>query len=212
MLQGDSVGAGFASRCCYAEFVLQGDEGSRELAMQLGNLAFRMGLSEQAWRNNDPEAHDCAGFLKYTGLGCAKNLEQAVRHFEIGAEMNNPDALCKLGYVCHHRQHFNNSKNTIPTAFELFRRSASLGHPVGQRNLGNMHEFGQGTPVNKAEALVWYRKAAAQDNIDAMCDLARLCRQGYEPGGHVVSMAWLQKAASRGSRDAIAELRIFENR
>lgn len=50
----------------------------------------------------------------------------------------------------------------------LLKRAADLGHVHAQFKIGQFHEQGIGGPVDQAEALRWYKKAAAQGDVFAI--------------------------------------------
>jgi TPR repeat protein len=52
-------------------------------------------------------------------------------------------------------------------ALSLISRAAEQGNPETQFNLGAMYRAGKGVAQSDAEAVRWYRKAAAQGNNDA---------------------------------------------
>ena len=49
----------------------------------------------------------------------------------------------------------------------IWRQLASEGDVAAQYQLGRAHEYGLGVIADDAEALVWYHKAAASQNINA---------------------------------------------
>lgn len=54
----------------------------------------------------------------------------------------------------------------VTAAIEL-RKLAEKGDPIAQTNYGNMYADGIGVPQNYAEAIRWFRKAAAQGHAQA---------------------------------------------
>lgn len=54
------------------------------------------------------------------------------------------------------------SKGDYVTAARLWRSAAERGDPSAQYSLGVMYDKGQGVPQDRNEALIWYRKSAAQ--------------------------------------------------
>ncbi len=60
-------------------------------------------------------------------------------------------------------------------SYHLRRQAAAQGFAVAQANLGNMYNDGRGgLPKDDAQAVAWYRKAAAQRNDIAIKSLVRL--------------------------------------
>ena len=60
------------------------------------------------------------------------------------------------------------------TTLRLFQPLAERGDAAAQYGLGVMYRNGKGVTQNKAEALRWYRKAAAKGQANAEAALERL--------------------------------------
>lgn len=56
-------------------------------------------------------------------------------------------------------------------AAPLIRQAADGGHAQAQYTLGTLYSFGDGVPQSKAEARLWFEKAAAQDHAGALYNL-----------------------------------------
>ncbi len=65
------------------------------------------------------------------------------------------------------------SQNSIET-LERARKAAEQGHAEAQYNLGGFYVFGDGVKQDYAEAVKWYRKAAAQGDAQAISVLKKL--------------------------------------
>ncbi|MFZ5704245.1 MAG: SPOR domain-containing protein [Pseudomonadota bacterium] len=76
-----------------------------------------------------------------------------------------------------------------------WRGPAEAGEPDAQFNLGQAYKLGRGVPVDQAQALSWYRKAAASGHEQAQALLGLMLFQG---GQREEAMTWLRKAADRG--------------
>ena len=64
-------------------------------------------------------------------------------------------------------------------AVELYREAADAGHAGAQWALGDILFHGRnGTPEDIQEAIIWFEKAAAQDQMDATLLLGLLMRKG----------------------------------
>ncbi|KAF9168685.1 hypothetical protein DFQ26_002585 [Actinomortierella ambigua] len=59
-------------------------------------------------------------------------------------------------------------------AIALYREGAANGYAVAQYNLGRMYEKGRGVPMDRNQAMEWYRKAAEQDHEFSVDRLAFL--------------------------------------
>jgi TPR repeat protein len=100
-----------------------------------------------------------------------------------------------------------------PTAFQQTKTRAEQGDAAAQASLGFMYEMGIEVPVDGAEAVKWYRKAAEQGNSRAKCNLDQIAAHGFmfEPGKHVPAngaeaVHWCKKAAEQG--DARAQFNL----
>jgi hypothetical protein len=62
-----------------------------------------------------------------------------------------------------------------------------------------MYYNGEGTPVNKAEAFKWYKKAAEQGEANAQNNLAFMYNKGEgTPVNKAEALKWYNKAAEQG--------------
>ncbi len=77
-------------------------------------------------------------------------------------------------------------------------------------NTGNSHFFGEGIPVDKEAAFMWYAEAASMGHPAAQCNVGSMYRfgQGVEKNT-ALAEEWLMKAVAQGYRPArksLAEL------
>jgi hypothetical protein len=69
--------------------------------------------------------------------------------------------------------------------------------------LGDRYYTGQGVRQNYAQAMDWYRKAAAQGNADAQLDIGGMYQRAVGvPQDYRQALLWFQKAADQGSSRA----------
>jgi hypothetical protein len=66
------------------------------------------------------------------------------------------------------------NKQDYAAAFRIWQPLAEQGNAYAQTDLGVLYENGLGVPQNNAEAIKWYRKAAAQGNVNAQSNLNAL--------------------------------------
>ena len=57
-------------------------------------------------------------------------------------------------------------------SFNWIKKAAELGDPVAQNNLGYMYDNGLGTVENKKLAYRWFKKAAEQNQVNALTTIA----------------------------------------
>lgn len=83
-------------------------------------------------------------------------------------------------------------------ALSELKPEAEAGNALAQVQVAGIYQYGLVSAANFAEALKWYRKAAAQDNADAMLGLGIMYSlgQGVEKDP-VQSFKWLTLAAGR---------------
>jgi hypothetical protein len=85
-------------------------------------------------------------------------------------------------------------------AAKLFLRAAEQGHPRAQLQIGYQYEYGEGVPVNVAEAVKWYRRAADQGDVAAQSNLGSMYEDGKGvPEDWIEAAKWYRKAAERDS-------------
>ena len=73
---------------------------------------------------------------------------------------------------------------------------AEAGDPNAQLSLGWMYRFGDGVPVDYAEAVKWFRKAADQGHAMAQNNLGAMYRFGYGvQKDYAEAYAWYNLAA-----------------
>lgn len=96
---------------------------------------------------------------------------------------------------------------TQPTSaqIELIAFRAELGDAAAQTSLGDLHYYGRGVSQNNAEALRWYRLAAAQGHARAQANLGF----AYEVGHGVArdraqAASWYRRALATDPDDTVA--------
>ncbi|KAL0246940.1 hypothetical protein GEMRC1_008146 [Eukaryota sp. GEM-RC1] len=94
-----------------------------------------------------------------------KNYSAAFALFQESANMNNVEAIFKLGN-CYYLG-LGVAKN-LNLAAEYFKNAAELGHVFGMVNVGYCYYWGEGLLENKKEAFDWFKKAADLNNSEAM--------------------------------------------
>jgi len=83
---------------------------------------------------------------------------------------------------------------TAKRLYELQLEQAEKGDPQAQYYLGEMHEYGLGTPENEAAALDWYRRAASQKHLLAARKVRELTAAKAQPKTPVPAPAPVESA------------------
>jgi TPR repeat protein len=80
---------------------------------------------------------------------------------------------------------------------------ANKGDAWAQNRLGFFYQNGRGVARNSAQALEWYRKAAAQGNTSAQNNLGTMYARGQGvKADHYLAVSWFRKAAAKGNAPA----------
>ncbi|MCX6872834.1 MAG: tetratricopeptide repeat protein [Verrucomicrobia bacterium] len=96
---------------------------------------------------------------------------------------------------------------TPPSEFDEAKAKAETGDASAQNNLGVYYIHGRGVAKDEANAVEWFRKAAAQGQAEAQCNLG-IC---YDKGCGVAKDAseaakWLRKSADQDNAEAQCQL------
>ncbi len=88
-------------------------------------------------------------------------------------------------------------------AFAWFRLAASRGHARAMHFLGQYHENGWETPVNRTAAFAWYRRSAEGGDFRGQCSHASVLA---EQGRLDEALHWLRVAATTATPEFLARL------
>jgi hypothetical protein len=87
-------------------------------------------------------------------------------------------------------------RGDTPKAIEIWRPDADGGDVAMQLLIGSIYDYGQGVPQDDAEAIKWYRKAAAQGSAKGKFMIGAVYARSTQIPDNVKGLAWL-KAAQR---------------
>jgi uncharacterized protein len=92
-------------------------------------------------------------------------------------------------------------------AVQILTPLATTGNPVAQYKLGMLYYLGQGVPEDEKQAIILWKKAAAQGSIDAMYQLGSAFLFGSQaakivPDPDREAATWYFQAASAGHAEA----------
>jgi TPR repeat protein len=94
-------------------------------------------------------------------------------------------------------------QSAAASEFDEMKALADKGDAYAQNNLGVIYDNGRGVPENDAEAVKWFRKAAAQGAVDAQYNLGVMYDNGRGvPENDAEAVKWFRKAAAQGRADA----------
>lgn len=112
-------------------------------------------LQKAAETGSDLARHQLA-VAKLNGLGCPKDVDAAIREFNLCK--SNPHCAYLLADLL--QKGADGIKKNDNTALELLLYAAKRGHIQAQSDLGDCYYEGKGTRVDYAQAILWYQKAA----------------------------------------------------
>jgi hypothetical protein len=192
--------AGARSAALYAE-------GVRILRAARDPAALQDGFQKliAAANDNHADAANEVGRCLLNGLAVEKNLNDAVKWFQVASDRGSLRGTTNLG-LCY-QQGWGLQQNQAQ-AVALYTKSAKAGEPFGMLQLGCCYGSGIGVPQDQAVALEWFKRAADAGNTTAMQNLAVYNRNGF--GGlradEATAKAWTRKAAELGDASAKLEL------
>jgi len=95
-------------------------------------------------------------------------------------------------------------KRDYKKAVELLKMAAAKKHPAAEYDLAVSYELGKGgLPKDPAAALIWYRRAANDGDLDATTEVARCYYYGIGTRqNRPKAVEWYRKAAERGNMEA----------
>lgn len=219
-LQGDGIMQDFGAAAeLLKEAALQGNASAQD---KLGTLyRYGRGVPEDikqaalyysmAAEQGDPDGLENLGTLYRQGLGgIAQDEEMAKKLYDRAAERGNEQAETTLW------QMYEDGRGTPQEIVDWNRKFAERGHALEQRTLARLYEAGKGVAKDEGEALKWYRKAAAQGDIDSMFSLFDYNRNGraMPMPDYVEALKWLLIAelAKNATPDQITRAKVERRR
>ncbi|KAK7426793.1 hypothetical protein QQZ08_006694 [Neonectria magnoliae] len=154
----------------------------------------------------DPPAMYKVGMILLKGLlGQPKNPREAVGWLKRAAERadaENPHALHELGLLYESAQPNDVIIRDEPYAYNLFLQAAELGYKFSQYRLGCCFEYGLlGRPIDTRQSIMWYSRAATQEEHQAELALSGWYLTGSEGvlgQSDTEAYLWARKAAIAG--------------
>ncbi|KAH7176522.1 hypothetical protein EDB81DRAFT_41253 [Dactylonectria macrodidyma] len=154
----------------------------------------------------DPPAMYKVGMILLKGLlGQPKNPREAVGWLKRAAERadaDNPHALHELGLLYESAQPNDVIIRDEAYAYSLFVQAADLGYKFSQYRLGCSYEYGLlGCPIDPRQSIMWYSRAATQEEHQAELALSGWYLTGSEDvlgQSDTEAYLWARKAAVAG--------------
>jgi uncharacterized protein len=141
------------------------------------------------------------GYLYEIGAGVERDWLKAAEWYGKAAEAGDESAGASLGFMGRNWLRMNAAAS--PIIYELVEKAAKMGNAKAQFSLGMMNyrigdlSFDE-TTGNLGEALIWYRRAAEQGDVDSQVVLGLAYAKGIGvPQNYVEAHKWYDIAASR---------------
>ncbi|HEX5360342.1 MAG TPA: hypothetical protein VFW49_04530 [Fluviicoccus sp.] len=125
--------------------------------------------------------------------------------------LGNPLAQAQNIMGWYYFKGINNVPKDHVEALKWFHKSAQLGDPSGQFNLGMMYANGYGIGKNQTEAARWFKLSADQGKANAQLNLGLMYLSGRGvPQNTAEGMRLLRLSAEQGDKNAQANLDAIE--
>src|SRR3984957_4381064 len=98
------------------------------------------------------------------GDGVSRSATAAMPWYQRAAAQGEPESQVQLG-IAYEAGHYGFPENW-DLAAKLYQASAMQGWRKGQFEFGRAFQFGMGVPQDRQQAIVWYRKTAANGDPD----------------------------------------------
>ena len=143
----------------------------------------------------DPQAASSLGYMLMVGEGVPMDMAEAERQLRRAASGGVTAAMCNLGVIL--------SESDPEESLGWFERAADLGNLKAVRNLAASYSSGCGASLDKARAAEYYRRAADMRDVDSMCVLASMLRNGdgVPMDSRPMLWGWMQSTSFPGSTD-----------
>lgn len=192
-------------------------EGAEE-AVRKGDYATAVPIYCSLAEKGDVGAQMRLGFLYESGAGLKRDWVESAKWFGKASDAGDESAVLVLSFLGRYWRH-REGASAPPIVYELVEKVAKSGFAVAQFSLGVMNDP-IGDPSfdaakgNFAQALVWYRRAAAQGDIGAQVALGVASAQGIGVvQDYVEADKWFNIAASRAnSADELADIATLHNK
>ncbi len=137
--------------------------------------AYRLLCKITARKKYSPEAIRMLADCLFSGVGCEPDQPRAVKLLQRAADLGEPEALAKMGFL------YEYGKQVRPdpkTALEYYRKAAEAGHPMAQFKYAEALAEGEVAGKKLGDALPWYRSSAKQNCPQALFRLGVLHYDG----------------------------------
>ncbi len=111
----------------------------------------------------------------YLGIGCEKNIPEAIKFLESASLLGDAEATAKFAHLLYCGE---NITKDVPRAVGLFKKLAEKGEPMALYTLGNFYLNGENMKQDIEQARRCFELSAAAGNPKAFFSLGVLAREG----------------------------------
>jgi uncharacterized protein len=146
-----------------------------------GDFAAALPIYRSLAEKGNVGAQKHLGYLYEIGAGVDRDWLKAAEWYGKAAEAGDESAAAALGFIGRNWVRVNSTGNQV--IYGLVEKAAKMGNPRAQFSLGLMNyrigdlSFDK-TTGNLDEALIWYRRAAEQGDVDSEVVLALAYAKG----------------------------------
>jgi TPR repeat protein len=183
-----------------------------EEAYRKGDYATAIPIYRSLAEKGNVSAQMRLGFFYESGTGLKRDWLESAKWFSKAADGGNESAVFVLSFLGRHWR-YRAGATAPPIIYELVEKVAKSGFAVAQFSLGVMYcPIGDpsfdATTGNRAQALVWYRRAAEQGDVDAQIALGLAYANGIGVvQDYIEADKWFNIAASRAhSAEELADI------
>jgi TPR repeat protein len=165
-----------------------------------GDVATAVALYRALAEKGNVNAQKRLGYLYEVGAGVERDWLKAAEWYSEAADGGDDGAAAVLGFIGRNWVRMNPGGNQV--IYALVEKAAKMGNPRAQFSLGLMnYRIGDlsfdAASGNLDEALLWYRRAAEQGDVDSEIVLALAYAQGIGVArSDVKAYKWYDVAAS----------------
>lgn len=165
-----------------------------------GDVAAAVPLYRALAEKGNVNAQKRLGYLYEVGAGVERDWLKAAEWYSKAADGGDDGAAAVLGFIGRNWVRMNPGGNQV--IYALVEKAAKMGNPRAQFSLGLMnYRIGDlsfdAASGNLDEALLWYRRAAEQGDVDSEIVLALAYAQGIGVArSEVEAYKWYDVAAS----------------
>lgn len=146
-------------------------------------------------QSGNADAQNAAGMCYYEGVGISTDLREALRWFRDSARQNQITACSNLGYIYSNRDEVLD----LDEARKFYLKAAKLGDSSAKFELYKLMLEDDPASENSKEAVEWLKKAAEDNDIDAVNVLGVLYYEGvYVEEDDDKAVELLSRAAKTG--------------